>query len=150
MNQELFNEYSNLLADLNESVNSVSEVALATPPAQGEWSPAYILHHIADCEIQFQVRFSNTLAETEPTYRFFNEDVFPEALHYEARSPRVSLLLINALTNLTIEMLQSVDQAAWSRVTLAEDGSRKTLLELFEKVVGHRKAHLEQLRSALK
>lgn len=149
MTEKLFTEYLNQLADLNEAVNSVSEVVLATPPAEGEWSAAYILHHIADCEIQFQVRFSNTLAEDRPQYRFFNEDVFPDALHYEARSPRVSLELINSLTNLTVEMLQSVDDAAWKRITVAEDGTEKTLQALLEKVVEHRGAHLAQLKSAI-
>ena len=149
MSEKLFTEYLNLLTDLNEAVNSVSEVALSTPPTDGEWSAAYILHHIADCEVQFQVRFSNTLAEERPSYRFFNEDVFPEALHYEARSPRVSLELINALTNMTVEMLQAVDSDAWKRKTIAEDGQEKSLKDLLEKVVDHRRAHLEQLKAAI-
>lgn len=149
MSQELFNEYLNLLSDLNEAVNSVSEVVLATSPSDGEWSPAYILHHIADAEVQFHVRFSNTLAEDRPGYRFFNEDAFPEALHYEARSARVSLTLINALTNFTVEMLQAIEDSDWARITIAEDGAERTLKELFEKVVSHRKAHLEQLRAAI-
>ena len=149
MSEKLFTEYLNLLTDLNEAVNSVNEVTLSTPPSESEWSPAYILHHIADCEVQFQVRFSNTLAEERPTYRFFNEDVFPEALHYEARSPRVSLELINTLTNMTVEMLQAVDSDAWNRKTIAEDGQEKSLKDLLEKVVDHRRAHLEQLKAAI-
>jgi hypothetical protein len=29
----------------------------------GEWSAAFVIHHIADAEIQFGVRYANALAE---------------------------------------------------------------------------------------
>jgi hypothetical protein len=149
MTENLLLEYTNLLTDLNEIVNSVSEVVLATPPAEGEWSAAFILHHIADCEIHFHDRYVRALAEDRPEIKFFFEEVYPEALSYTTRSTHTSLSSINAINNLTIEILTSMDQMGWQRISLSNTGKELTTLDLFQKALGHRKDHIEQLKSAI-
>lgn len=149
VSEDLFTEYSNLLADLNEAVNSVSEVVLATPPSAGEWSGAFILHHIADCEIHFHDRYVRALAEDRPEIKFFYEEAYPEALSYDTRSSRTSLTSINAINNLTLEILSSIDEESWERISLSNTGKELSIKALFEKAVGHRKDHLNQLKKAI-
>ena len=91
----------------------------------------------------------NAIAEENPTYKFFDEDVYPEALNYHARSARVSLDMITTLSVFQLEILQSIDESTWSRVSIAEDGSKVSIQDLFDKVVSHRKAHLEQLKKTI-
>ena len=114
---------------------------------EGEWSAAFIVHHVADGELHFAARYLHTLGSDNPTMVYFDEDRYPEALHYEQRSIVKSLASIAGIRAMIFEVLSNVDESAWSRKTTSEDGKTFTLAELVEKASGHLVSHTEQLKS---
>ncbi|CAN2225268.1 metal-dependent hydrolase [Candidatus Nanopelagicaceae bacterium] len=113
----------------------------------GEWSAAYIVHHVADGELHFAARYLHTLGSDNPTMVYFDEDRYPEALSYEKRTVAKSLASIAGIRAMIFEVLSNVDESAWSRQTTSEDGKSFTLAELVAKASGHLVSHTEQLRA---
>lgn len=114
---------------------------------EGEWSAAYIIHHLSDGETNFAGRFLLTLGADNPHLVFFNEDWYPEVLHYEKRTVNKSLAAIVGIRSMLLETLSLVDDHHWERTMKREDGSLVTLAELVLQADGHLVSHIDQLRS---
>jgi hypothetical protein len=113
----------------------------------GEWSAAYVVHHVADAELHFASRYFHTLGSDNPTMVFFEEERYPEALFYAKRSVAKSLASIVGIRGMVLEALSEVTDAELQRITTATDGSIFTLGQLLEKADSHMQAHAEQLRT---
>ena len=118
-----------------------------TVAPEGEWSAAYIVHHVADGELHFAARYLHTLGSDNPTMVYFDEDRYPVALSYEKRTVAKSLASIAGIRAMIFEVLSNVDESAWSRQTTSEDGQSFTLAALVEKASGHLVSHTEQLKA---
>ncbi|MFM6841524.1 MAG: DinB family protein [Candidatus Planktophila sp.] len=114
---------------------------------EGEWSAAYIIHHLADGELHFASRYLHTLGSDNPRLVYFEEERYPTALHYEKRSIAKSLAAIAGLRAVVVDVLTLVEDEAWERITTGDDGQEFTLAAMVEKAHEHMKAHIEQLRS---
>jgi predicted ATPase len=112
---------------------------------EGEWSAAFIVHHVADGELHFAARYLFTIAQENPTMIYFDEELYPQALHYEKRSIAKSLASISGIRAMAHDVLSLIDPAALTRVTTAEDGATFTLADLLEKADSHLAAHTKQL-----
>ena len=114
---------------------------------EGEWSAAFIVHHVADGELHFAARYLHTLGSDNPTMVYFEEERYPAALHYDQRSISKSLASIAGIRAMIFEVLSTVDESAWARTTTSEDGDSFTLTQLVEKANSHLVSHTEQLKA---
>jgi hypothetical protein len=114
----------------------------------GEWSAAFVIHHIADAEIQFGVRYANALAEENPTIVPFDEEKFPTGLQYEKRSVSVSLDSLAASHAMNYEILKNASAADWGRLSTHPQRGPVTLLQLVTLSANHIESHIAQLKSA--
>lgn len=112
----------------------------------GEWSAAYIVHHISDGETHFAGRFLLTLGADNPPLTLFNEEWYPEVLHYEKRTVNKSLAAIVGIRTMIFETLSLIDDEKWARTMQREDGSLATLADLVIQGDGHLTGHIDQLR----
>ena len=114
---------------------------------EGEWSAAFVVHHMADGELHFAARYFFTLGSDNPPMVLFDEDRYPEALHYENRSVAKSMAAIAGIRAMVHEILVALDAQAWERTTTSAEGESYTLTDLVEKANSHMKAHTEQLKN---
>lgn len=114
---------------------------------ENEWSAAYIVHQVADCELHFASRYLMMLGTDNPPMIYFDEEKYPKALHYESRTLGKSLASIVGIRTTVLEILTSIEGEAWLRQTTAEDGVVFTLEKLLEKANSHLSAHTEQLKA---
>ena len=112
----------------------------------GEWSAAYIVHHISDGGTHFAGRFLLTLGADNPPLTLFNEEWYPEVLHYEKRTVNKSLAAIVGIRTMIFETLSLIDDEKWARTMQREDGSLATLADLVVQGDGHLTGHIDQLR----
>ena len=112
----------------------------------GEWSAAYNVHHISDGETHFAGRFLLTLGADNPPLTLFNEEWYPEVLHYEKRTVNKSLAAIVGIRTMIFETLSLIDDEKWARTMQREDGSLATLADLVIQGDGHLTGHIDQLR----
>jgi hypothetical protein len=143
---ELLNGFQKNTSDFLDALALFPDRSRTVAP-EGEWSAAYIVHHVADGELHFAARYLHTLGSENPTMVYFDEDRYPEALSYEKRTVAKSLASIAGIRAMIFEVLSNVDESAWSRQTTSEDGQSFTLAALVEKASGHLVSHTEQLKA---
>ena len=113
-----------------------------------EWSAAFVIHHIADAEIQFGVRYANALAEENPTIVPFDEEKFPNGLQYAKRSVATSLQSLAASHAMNYEILKNAPDADWERISTHPQRGAVTLLQLVTLSANHIEGHIDQLKKA--
>jgi hypothetical protein len=119
--------------------------ARSTAP-EGDWSAAFIVHHVSDAELHFAARYLSTLASDNPTMVYFDEELYPDALNYEKRNITKSLASISGVRAMVLDVLTNIEESALLRTTTAEDGAQFTFGELLEKADSHMASHTEQLK----
>ena len=116
---------------------------------EGEWSPAFVIHHIADAELQFGVRYANALAEDNPPIIPFDEEKFPSALQYKNRSVEASLNAMTSLHAMNYEILKNASNSDWSRISSHPERGELTLFEVVSLGTNHTEGHIAQLKSSV-
>jgi len=113
--------------------------------AAGEWSPAYVIHHVADGEMHFAIRYFNSLTINSPQIINFNEDLYPTVLNYQGRDWRNSLALIESIANLVVAALDGISDEQWGSKSIHPELGEVTLELLITKACEHSLAHTAQL-----
>jgi hypothetical protein len=128
---------------------SIPVADLNKTPIAGEWSPAFVLHHMCDGEMHFATRYLNNLAEVNPDIFPFNEDIYPERLNYANRDAIASLAAVEGIQIAIASILHAVPESDWSRTSKHIDRGSLTLTQLVETASGHSKSHAGQLQGLI-
>jgi hypothetical protein len=147
-NQQLLEKYHSSAISFVEEGKRISADAL-NQSKDGEWSAAFVIHHIADAEIQFGVRYANALCEDNPTIVPFDEEKFPTGLQYGKRSVAISLQSMAASHAMNYEILKNASDADWNRISTHPQRGAVTLLQLVTLSANHIESHIAQLKSAV-
>ena len=115
----------------------------------GEWSAAYVLHHMCDGEMHFATRYITNLAETTPNIVLFNEDVYPVRVQYEKRDAFASIAAIEGIQLATANILGAIPESDWSRTSVHPERGLITLKDLVALATGHSKSHAGQLQGII-
>ena len=145
--QQLLEKYHSSAISFYEEGKQISAQAL-DQSKDGEWSAAFVIHHIADAEIQFGVRYANALCEENPTIVPFDEEKFPTGLQYSKRSVSVSLESFAASHAMNYEILKNASDADWQRISTHPQRGPVTLLQLVTLSANHIESHIAQLKHA--
>ena len=145
--QQLLEKYHSSAISFYEEGKQISAQAL-DQSKDGEWSAAFVIHHIADAEIQFGVRYANALCEENPTIVPFDEEKFPTGLQYSKRSVSVSLESFAASHAMNYEILKNASDADWQRISTHPQRGPVTLLQLVTLSANHIESHIAQLKNA--
>jgi hypothetical protein len=145
--QQLLEKYHSSAISFVEEAERISAQALQQSK-DGGWSAAFIIHHIADAEIQFGVRYANALCDDNPTIVPFDEEKFPIGLQYEKRSVAISLQSLAASHAMNYEILKNAADADWGRISTHPQRGAVTLLQLVTLSANHIESHIAQLKTA--
>ena len=145
--QQLLEKYHSSAISFYEEGKQISAQAL-DQSKDGEWSAAFVIHHITDAEIQFGVRYANALCEENPTIVPFDEEKFPTGLQYSKRSVSVSLESFAASHAMNYEILKNASDADWQRISTHPQRGPVTLLQLMTLSANHIESHIAQLKNA--
>jgi uncharacterized damage-inducible protein DinB len=142
-----------ILEQFEASTHHFCQVARAIPaekleivPAPGEWPASYVIHHLADSDAHFLVRFLNVLSTEKPTIVPFDEEAFPTALRYLGRTVETSLAAIEASCSQTVEILEQLSPSDWERSGFHPERGEMTLTQILALTTNHRLEHIEQLK----
>lgn len=128
--------------------HAIPESKLNSPASDGEWSAAFVIHHLADAELQFGVRYANALAEDNPAIIAFDEAKLPVGLKYETRTVAVSLAAFEAAHNLNFEILKNASPGDWNRTSVHPERGLVDLAALVKLSGGHIGGHIDQLKKS--
>ena len=146
MNRELISQYVTASQEFQKLIGAFAPSDLLKEPKPGEWSAGFVVHHMADAEVQFATRFMNALAEQSPQIVPFNEDIYPSSLNYSKRSVKASLDTCAAIAAFNVSLLENIKDEDWQRTSIHPDNGKMTISDLLTKVIGHCQSHIGQLR----
>jgi len=147
--QDLLAEFIKNGKDLISLAKSISPQNLNKIPIAGEWSAAYVLHHMCDGEMHFATRYLTNLADANPSIVLFNEDVYPDRVQYEKRDASASLAAIEGIQLATANILGAIPESDWSRTSVHPERGLITLKDLVALATGHSKSHAGQLQGII-
>lgn len=147
-NQELLESYITNAEAFAIAAHAIPSARLTHFPGEDEWTAAFVIHHMADSELQFGVRYANILAEDIPDIVPFDEEKFPKGLHYAKRSVTNSILAFEAANKLNCEILGYISPESWNRTSLHPVRGLMSLIDLVTLSGNHIGEHISQLRKA--
>ena len=147
--QDLLAEFVKNGKEFISLAKSISSQDMNKTPVAGEWSTAFVLHHMCDGEMHFATRYLNNLAETSPNIFPFNEDIYPDRLNYAKRDAFASLAAIEGIQLATANILGAIPESDWSRTSVHPERGLITLKDLVALATGHSKSHAGQLQGII-
>ncbi len=151
--KELMEYREKLIARLGEAAREFCAAckAVADPhqKAAGEWSIHQIAAHTRDIDqVAYGRRFRRTLNEEQPMFQNFDAAVWM-AEHYNADEPLDSILdEFLASMDEMCQLLSTMPQAGWSRLSRHETLGNELTLQLWvERDLAHIEEHLKALKN---
>jgi hypothetical protein len=149
MSNEILESYLAAADNFVSVAKSASPEKLATPPSTGEWSGAYVIHHMADFEVHFSHRFLRILTEDNPDIESYDESNYPSVLKYDSRNIGESLNIIVGLRNFIYQTLNNLDDSVLDRPATHSVKGNITLKNILQSSTGHLADHAAQLKTAI-
>ena len=146
MTKAILSQFENGTAKFLEVARAIPVANLEVVPAPGEWPAAYVIHHLADSDAHFLVRFLNILSVDGPAIIPFDEDIFPTALRYPGRSVETSLQAIESSCAHAVDILGQLDEIDWNRTGFHQERGELSLSALLQLTTNHRLDHIDQLK----
>ena len=148
MSKETLVAYKQAGVDLLASVEGLSDAQLHSAP-EGEWSIAYIVHHLFDAETYFATRYMNILIYENPAIIPFDEEKLPAALAYENRSVSGSLKGLAGIHIVMEDLLSHISDEKWNRTGNHPELGAVTLTQVLAKQTGHLAEHVQQIKKLI-
>lgn len=149
MSVELLKEYKDATDNFIRAAKAIPADKLHKAPTSDAWSPANIIHHLADTEVHFYVRYLKILTEEIPQTDFFDETVYPSRLKYDKRDVEKSLILLQSLRESFYNVMSNFTSEEWERKGKNADVGEYPIIALIKKSRAHIKDHLNQLQEAI-
>ena len=149
MSKETLSEYLENFEAFMAQAKKFDSSSVLVVKEEGEWSPAFVMHHVADAEMHFALRYFNALTIDSPVIIPFEEDAYPSLLNYEGRDWANSLSIIESIGNLVRVSLAPISSQQWERLSIHPEAGEVTISFLMGKARNHMAAHTEQLKNLI-
>ena len=128
-----------------QQVSRLTEEQLGRPEAEGKWSAAGVLQHLADAEVVWSYRLRRMLSEERPHLRGWDQDLWAERLGYDAADPDEALAVLAALRRSNLTLLSAASPEDLQRTAIDRVRGEETLGQMLRLYAGHDLAHMRQL-----
>lgn len=118
---------------------------LARPYAEGKWTGAQVLAHLADTELGFGFRIRQILSEDAHVIQPFDQDRW--ARWYGPESAALALATLGALRSWNLALLRQLTPADLAREAQHPERGAETLGVVVRLLAAHELNHLKQLES---
>lgn len=125
---------------------------LQNRPAENVWSINEILAHLRVCAEVWGRSILAMLTEERPTLRYVSPRTVARKRDYTAQDYHASLRSFVQQRSELIQLLTSLDNAAWSRgatFTGTTKGRDQTIYSYVQRIIGHEVEHLTQIETLL-
>lgn len=146
--EELIERYRSGYDVVAASLEGGAQGDLDRSPEPGGWTARQIIHHLADSEMTSAIRLRRLLAEESPQIVGYDEEEFARRLHYD-RPVRASLEAFRAARACTVEILERLTDADWSRAGTHTESGAYSVEDWLRIYASHAHDHADQIRLAL-
>ena len=126
-------------------VEGLSAVQLRRPEADGKWSIAQVLRHLADSDVVWGWRMRLILAQDRPALTGFDQDQWADRLGYADADAAESLETLRVLRRDNLRLIERATPADLERVGVHAERGEESAGYLCRLYAGHDLMHLRQL-----
>jgi uncharacterized damage-inducible protein DinB len=130
---------------LHKIIKPLSKKELKRRPAQGKWSIAEILAHLADAELVAGWRLRLILSTDGAPIQAFDQETWAKTFAYEDRDADESLRAFKFLRELNLALLKSVPPKLWENHGMHSERGKETVTHLVRLYAGHDMNHVRQI-----
>lgn len=122
---------------------------LQRPPADGEWSPATVVAHLADAELVYSVRIRMAVTADRPYLAGFDENAWVRRFAELETDAKESLARWRTLRDANLRLLASLEPDEWKLTGMHAERGEMSVTQIADLLVQHDHAHLAQIRAGL-
>ena len=115
-------------------------------PIPGKWSAREIVHHLADSETTSALRLRKLMVEDHPLIHGYDQEQWATRLHYNERDHASSLEAFRAARATTVQLLERLTEAEWTRVGYHTESGPYTAERWLAIYAAHAHDHAGQIR----
>lgn len=130
-------------------VHAVPQERLRVPEAEGKWSAADVLHHLADSDLVWGYRLRRVLAEDQPRLDGYDQDLWASRLDYPSQSPAESVVTFRVLRAATLHLLDAAGPQDLQRAGVHGERGEETIADMMRLYAGHDLVHRAQIERIL-
>ena len=134
---------------LDRRLDGVPEAALRKPEAQGKWSAAEVVQHLADSELVLGFRMRMILTEDRPPLQGYDQDGWASTFRYREAPLDESRAQLGALRTANLRILRRLGPAELERAGTHSERGSETLGHLLRLMGGHDLVHRRQIDRVL-
>jgi hypothetical protein len=147
--RKLIEQYADGYRVVAEALTGADDEHLDARPAPGKWTAREVVHHLADSEMAAAFRLRLLVALDRPLIQGYDQEEFARRLFYD-RPIAASLDAFKAARRSTVEILESMTEADWSRPgSHTEHAGSYTPERWLEIYASHAHKHADQIVAAL-
>lgn len=135
--------------ELSRLLANRSREDLTQPAQDGGWGIVEILPHFHDWERVIRDRVDRILTEETPELEEHDDSLWAIEHDYSSQDPLDVLAAFREQREALVELLESLDEAAWDRDARLPKHGRITLHWLLNNVCDHDARHMMQVRDVL-
>lgn len=135
----------NLPRQLGAAVRGLDAAQLQTPYREGGWTPAQVVHHLADSHMNAYIRMRLIAHEEHPALKSYDQDVWASTPEARAAQISPSMALLRGLHRRWTAFLQNLPRESWSRTGLHPERGDVSIDSLAAMYAGHGEKHVAQI-----
>ncbi len=145
--RDLMERYRTGIDEVDAVVAALGDDDLDRRPDEPDgWTPREVIHHLADSESMAYIRLRRLIAEDDPVIVGYDEPEWARRLHYE-RPIASSLAVVRAVRAASVELLESLDDAEWSRTGTHTESGPYGVEGWLRIYASHPRDHAAQIRA---
>lgn len=130
---------------LRKAVAGMTEPALSTPEAEGKWSMAQVLWHLADSELVWGFRLRMVLTQERPPLTGYDQDAWVDRLPQARPGVEEVIQELSVLRAGNLRLLDATGPSDLQRAGIHSERGEETLEAMIPLYAGHDLVHLRQL-----
>lgn len=141
-------QFNNFPEELCAVVKDVKITERSATYREGSWTVAQLVHHIADANMNYFIRFKLAVTEENPFITPFDENIWAETAD-AIDEMESSLCILKGLHKRWCVLLRTLQEDDWQRTYQHPQFGASTLEEVLAKCVWHSYHHLGHIKIAL-
>ena len=130
---------------IESAIRGLDNAALHRREAEGKWSIAHVVQHLADSEVVYAFRFRTMLADEAPKISGYDQDRWANRLHYDGGDVAEALAQLRAMRRANVRLLASLTPEERQRGGMHSERGFETVERLMKLDVAHDIVHLRQI-----
>jgi len=132
-------------ANLRRAVAGLTSQQLARPEADGKWSIAQVVQHVADSDLVWGWRLRLVLAQDRPTITGYDQDRWAERLRYDLANVDEAIDQFRVLRTGNLRLIARATPAEREHVGVHSERGEESVAHMVKMYAGHDLLHLNQI-----